>query len=376
VLWSLVGDDLIPAFYPIRSFTIPTNTYWSFVMNASYRKGYLYATFSEFPEWPDAKWLKQVRLIRVNTLTSTVDDITFGKNNSIEDQPSDLFHYAWPGVAANKHGDIAVVYTRYTAPDQKNQEVRFSVWYHNESKRRPSRLLRAAESDIAFWNDTAGIAVDPLDDAGIWMAHFFAAKSKTGSPYRRIAIGKVFGRPQIFAYDFNTGAGAVLHATVDDKIATDGQQGPSTFGKWTHIVNTGISRVFFYNEKDGSGAVGHVGADSKIVTDGEQGPGTFGKWTHIVGFGNGRVFFYNEKDGSGAVGHVAANGTIATDGQQGPGAFGKWTHVVGFGDGRVFFYNQNNGSGAVGHVAADSTIATDGQQGSGAFDKWTIVSAL
>jgi hypothetical protein len=63
------------------------------------------------------------------------------------------------------------------------------------------------------------------------------------------------------------------------------------------------------------------------MTDREQGPGTFGKWTHIVGFGEGRVFFYNENDGSGAVGHVAADSTIATDGQQGSGAFDKWTIV-------------------------------------------------
>jgi hypothetical protein len=41
---------------------------------------------------------------------------------------------------------------------------------------------------------------------------------------------------RVFAYNFNTGAGAVGHATADGKIATDGQQGPGTFGKWTIVA--------------------------------------------------------------------------------------------------------------------------------------------
>jgi hypothetical protein len=84
------------------------------------------------------------------------------------------------------------VYSRFSTDEsQWRQEVRFSVWYHNESDIRPSRLLHAGEAAMAWGTDTAGIAVDPSNDERIWIAHIFAAKDTAGQPDRRIAVGAV-----------------------------------------------------------------------------------------------------------------------------------------------------------------------------------------
>jgi hypothetical protein len=197
VLWSLVGDDLIPTIYRIRPFTYDSYNDWKFVLNASYRNGNLYATFNEC--WPNFKdgCMLSARLLRINTLNSQTEiDRTFGVNSKLDDKSSDRFHYRFPAIEANKNGDIVMVYSRYSIDKPQSQEVRFSVWYQNESDIRPSRRLHAAEAVGAWGTDTAGIAVDPADDNAIWIAHIFAAKNSAGNGYRRIAVGKVFGEPQ------------------------------------------------------------------------------------------------------------------------------------------------------------------------------------
>jgi len=87
---------------------------------------------------------------------------------------------------------MVLVYTRYSVDKPQRQEVRFSSWLHTEPDIRPSRLLQAAEADYKDVTDTSGIAVDPSDDEGVWIAQIFAAKDKAGFP-RRIAVGRVFG---------------------------------------------------------------------------------------------------------------------------------------------------------------------------------------
>jgi len=193
-VWSLVGNDLIPKLYPINPFTADiANNDWKFILNAAYRDGSLYATFQE--GGPNAGKLWSIRMIRVNMLNQQVDpDRSFGLNN-VDDKPSDRFDYTYPGIQVNKHGDIVVVYARYSHdPAKQRMEVRFSVKYHNEPDIRPSRLLKAGEAIFKDGTDTAGIAVDP-DDEAIWIAHSFAAKDSLGNGYKKIAFGKVFGTP-------------------------------------------------------------------------------------------------------------------------------------------------------------------------------------
>jgi hypothetical protein len=70
------------------------------------------------------------------------------------------------------------------------QEVRFSLWDHDETDIRPSQLLRSEGKNDKPWCDTAGIAVDPADDEAIWVAHLFT----TNKGSRRIAVGKILGK--------------------------------------------------------------------------------------------------------------------------------------------------------------------------------------
>jgi hypothetical protein len=193
VLWSLVGDDLIPTIYHISPFRDDWSDKWNnVVLNASYRNGSLYATFNECWAGVVDGCLRVVRVVRVNTLKSETEiDGTFGLNQS-GDKPFDSFHYRFPGIEVTKQGDIVVVFSRFsTDTSQWRQEVRFSVWYHNESDIRPSRSLHAGEAVGAWVTDTAGIAVDPSNENRIWIAHIFAAKDTAGQPYRRIAVGAV-----------------------------------------------------------------------------------------------------------------------------------------------------------------------------------------
>ena len=115
-----------------------------------------------------------------------------------EDKPTDRFSYEYPAIESTKDGDMVLVYARFSATLERPQEVRFSVWYHNEPDIRPSRLLHAGEAPYSATvfgtgTDTAGISVDPSDDGSIWIAQIFAAKDAAGKGTRRIAFGKVLG---------------------------------------------------------------------------------------------------------------------------------------------------------------------------------------
>jgi len=192
VLWSLFGNELIPELYPIRRVTFPNPKSWNFIFSASYRDGKLYAALHECVVWKSQKpCLYSVRALRINTSNSKTEiDRTFGLRNKIDDPSNARINYKWPAIEVNKHGDMVLSYVRFsTESPTLPQEVRFSVWYHGDPDIRPSRLLRAGEIVNAFDMDTSAIAVDPVDDEGIWIAHFFATEN--GS--KRIAVGRVFG---------------------------------------------------------------------------------------------------------------------------------------------------------------------------------------
>lgn len=121
-------------------------------------------------------------------VASKVKDRVIGLRNSFDDKPNDIVGYGLPGMAVNKDGDIAVVYGRTSS--KLFMETRFSTWLHNEADIRPSRILQSGQASIGAQHpDTAGVALDPFDNQGIWMAHEFASSSGP-----RIAVGKVFGK--------------------------------------------------------------------------------------------------------------------------------------------------------------------------------------
>ena len=199
VLWSLKGNNFSHTLYPIKPFNIGNYNSWSFLLNASHRDGKLYGTFQTCAKDAKGKCFGGVRAIRVNTLNGKTEiDHTFGLFNALEDKSTDRFQYIFPAVAVNKSGDMVFVYGRWSPTVPRPQEVRFSVWYHDEPDIRPDRLLQAGEAPYSgnvfgTGTDTAGIAVDP-DDEAIWIAHIFAAKNASGNGVNRIAIGKVFGQ--------------------------------------------------------------------------------------------------------------------------------------------------------------------------------------
>ena len=204
ILWSLVGDELIPTQYLLKlraeltplgtGMSKPQNRWRSLPLNASYRDGYLHIAFPEIPthDNPDADGC--VRLIRINTLNPSEGkrERRFGGPNKFDDPASARFHLTYPAVEVNAAGDVVVVYTRFSQNSAlAAQEIRYSVWYHNEPDIRPSRRLHVAETVGTHGTDTAGIAVDPSDDKTIWMAHTYRAKKVSGDAYDRMAVGAV-----------------------------------------------------------------------------------------------------------------------------------------------------------------------------------------
>jgi hypothetical protein len=189
-LWSLKGGYLFPTLYHIHPFTYDAN-WQEVILNASYRDGKLYAAFQQPVVWKslggNALW--SIRVLRINTLKATTEiDRTFGGRNKFDDKPGARFDYQEPGIEANKDGDMVFVYVRSSSGFP--QEVRFSLWDHEETDIRPSRLLRAEGNNDNPWYDTAGIAVDPADDQAIWVAQIF----KTSEGSNRIAVGKILGK--------------------------------------------------------------------------------------------------------------------------------------------------------------------------------------
>jgi hypothetical protein len=200
VLWSLVGDKLIPTLYRLKYQLLATDHDWpsGMIVNAAYRNGYVYAALHERPTNDAADADYNVRLIRIDTVTKKAIDRErrFGGPNEFDDKPTDRFHLKFPAVEATANGDMIVVWVRF-AKDTANrsQEVRFNAWYDDESDIRPSRHLQGGGA-MGTWDptDTAGIAVDPSDDETIWMAHTYVGKDAAGSATAKIAVGAVYAK--------------------------------------------------------------------------------------------------------------------------------------------------------------------------------------
>lgn len=172
------------------------------VLKAVYRNGLLYVVTNDARDWfNDGQMLTSIRLVRLfvgafpNIPTKgnpSYINRVFGKNNIYDDKTgAEHMYYGWPAVEVNRNGDMVIIYARIGSTIYP--QVRFSVYYHNESDIRPSRLLHDGEAPYdqggspLRWGDCAGASVDPSDDTAIWVVHEYA---KTGGNYG-IWVGEV-----------------------------------------------------------------------------------------------------------------------------------------------------------------------------------------
>jgi hypothetical protein len=110
--------------------------------------------------------------------------------------------YGNSAVEVNKLGDAVVVYNR--SGTGTFLQARYTAFYHGESGFPDGATLKAgtfpyganavAGGPTSAGNlDTGGIAVDPFDDTGIWIAHAFSKSQTRASGGFDTAVGKVFG---------------------------------------------------------------------------------------------------------------------------------------------------------------------------------------
>lgn len=136
--------------------------------------------------------------LSITTSGTGVLEVGFGKR-SVDDDAADLVSYEEPAMAVNSKGDFLIGYGR-TGYETKNTlfpEVRYSIFYHNETEHRRSNLLRKGESlpMSVHQNETVSTAhthsdelhyssatSDPSDDS-FWIIHVFAAK---GGGYKTV----------------------------------------------------------------------------------------------------------------------------------------------------------------------------------------------
>jgi hypothetical protein len=180
-------------------------------LKAAARNNKLYVTWMDCKKWTfsQSECSTSIRLVGVdleNILGSgsgspIVFDNTFGRN-SLRDPVDALVYYGNPATEVNKDNDVIVVYNR--SGTGVFLEAAYSAFIHDESGSRPGAVLQAgnfpyganavSEGPTATLNlDTGGIAVDPKDGVGIWVAHAFAYKSGTAGQVNT-AVGKVFGK--------------------------------------------------------------------------------------------------------------------------------------------------------------------------------------
>ena len=98
-----------------------------------------------------------------------------------QDAPGDRVSYEDPALTVNKNGDIVVAYARFGAKtkDPLNPQARYTIWYHDESKPRRSRVLKLGETDCCPHArvDLMSAVVDPDNDSSVWMTDMYANNS-------------------------------------------------------------------------------------------------------------------------------------------------------------------------------------------------------
>jgi hypothetical protein len=177
------------------------------VFNAVYPAGKLYLIGNKLVEgdgWkkpgPDRYSVRVVRIPIEQTSDTSISASTsaakgyldrfFGRD-TLGDPSGSGISYEKPALAVNKNGDMLFAYGRYPfSSATPNPEARYSVWYANEEKQRPSYLLMAGEAansvSIAVALDYETAVVDLSDDKTFWMALSYAVSGG----YKTV-IGKV-----------------------------------------------------------------------------------------------------------------------------------------------------------------------------------------
>jgi hypothetical protein len=137
-------------------------------------------------------------VLDLDTIGNSVFGAVFKDRTLMLSDPS----YGNPAIEVNKLGDAVVVYSR--SGTSTFLQARYTALFHGDYEISPGFILKAgnfpfggnatADSPASVLNlDTGGIAVDPFDHEGIWMAHAYSYKK--GSTGRvDTAIGKVFGK--------------------------------------------------------------------------------------------------------------------------------------------------------------------------------------
>jgi hypothetical protein len=172
--------------------------------NAVYRSGLLYLVGNKAEENAGAATRYSVRLVRVpieqpsaSSIKASTSaskgflDVRFGKRNYADPQDSRI-SYEKPALAVNKRGDMLFAYGRYpfSPADLLKPQARFTYWFGNEAKQRPSHLLQEGSAfnsvTIVSALDYTTAVVDPSDDLTFWMAVPYSV----GTGYKTV-IGKV-----------------------------------------------------------------------------------------------------------------------------------------------------------------------------------------
>jgi hypothetical protein len=111
-------------------------------LKAVYRAGKLYFTANNAQLWGGNGPFASGRLLRANVVlfpgVGIEIDRTFGSASS-SDPAGQQFHYAWPAIEVNKHGDMVLCTTRTSAA-------------------------------YNYYGETTAACVDPTDDTAVWVA--------------------------------------------------------------------------------------------------------------------------------------------------------------------------------------------------------------
>lgn len=168
------------------------------ILKAVYRTGLLIFTANDTV---NGDFVSTVRLVQLQVLgfpnILTVGDPVYLNSRSFANSPTSVCAFpltacdnavfsGWSAVEVNKNYDLAVVYAS-SGPSMYPQ-VRYNAYFHNQSFIRTGRILKWGEAAYSpngcgvkngnlvacRWGDTAGAAVDPVDNTGIWLAQQYA----------------------------------------------------------------------------------------------------------------------------------------------------------------------------------------------------------
>jgi hypothetical protein len=156
--------------------------------SAAFRGQELTVAFTETVGCASPSSIQAIRVIRLNVFTNKVlIDSTTGLKSPKDPANVNCVQYFQPGVQVNKNGDAAFIYGR-EAPNLPT-EARYSVIYHGSLAQPSSVLLQAGKTVLGSRFDTAGISLDP-DDQAIWFVNFYGGAAKEAW----IAIGRIWGK--------------------------------------------------------------------------------------------------------------------------------------------------------------------------------------